>query len=270
VTVRIRPLGDVTDPSVFGGKAVQLGAAIRAGLPVPHGVALSWDTVDAVADGDTAAIDTMRVACAGGGPWAVRSSAVGEDSGAASFAGTHDTVLGVAGVHAIADAVRRVRKSAHEAAARGYRARLGIAGTPRMGVVVQVLVDAEVAGVLFTRNPVTGVAERVIEASWGLGEAVVAGLVTPDRYRLDAAGRVRERRRGDKDVAVRRHGPGTAEVPVPAALVHALCLGDRELAALHGLAAACDAVFGPTGHDVEFAFAGGTLFLLQRRPITGG
>ena len=83
-----------------------------------------------------------------------------------------------------------------------------------MGVVVQELVPADVAGVLFTRNPVTGVAERVIEASWGLGEAVVAGLVVPDRYRLDARGRVLERSAGEKDVAVRAGRAGTQEVAV--------------------------------------------------------
>jgi pyruvate,water dikinase len=139
-----------------------------------------------------------------------------------------------------------------------------------MGVVVQELVDADVAGVLFTRDPVTGAAELVVEASWGLGEAVVGGLVTPDHYRLDAAGRLRDRRVGEKDLAVRRDAGATVEVPVPAALVHAPCLGDRELAALRGLAAACDDAFGPGGHDVEFAFRGGALFLLQRRPVAGG
>jgi pyruvate,water dikinase len=99
----------------------------------------------------------------------------------------------------------------------------------------------------------------------------VAGLVIPDRYRLDAAGRLIERRVGDKDLAVRR-GPvtGTEETPVSSAHATQACLGATELAALHGLAAACDRVYGPEGHDIEFAFHDGELFLLQRRPITGG
>ena len=95
-----------------------------------------------------------------------------------------------------------------------------------MAVVVQELVPAEVAGVLFTRNPVTGAAERVIEASWGLGEAVVAGLVVPDRFRLDVRGRVLERTMGEKDVALRIGPAGTREVAVDAPDVHAPCLDD--------------------------------------------
>jgi pyruvate,water dikinase len=139
-----------------------------------------------------------------------------------------------------------------------------------MGVVVQELVPADVAGVLFTRNPVTGAAERVIEASWGLGEAVVAGLVVPDRYRLDVRGRVLERVTGEKDVAVRAGSGGAREVAVDDAEVHASCLDDAQLAELHALAEACDAVYGMADHDIEFAFHAGAVFLLQRRPITGG
>ena len=123
---------------------------------------------------------------------------------------------------------------------------------------------------LFTRNPVTGAAERVIEASWGLGEAVVAGLVVPDRFRLDVRGRVLERTMGEKDVALRIGPAGTREVAVDAPDVHAPCLDDTQLAALHALAEACDAVYGSREHDIEFAFHGGAVFLLQRRPITGG
>jgi pyruvate,water dikinase len=142
-----------------------------------------------------------------------------------------------------------------------------------MAVVIQALVDADMAGVLFTRNPVTGADERVIEASWGLGEAVVAGLVTPDSYRLERGGRELERILGDKDVAIRpRSNAGdsdpTEEVPVDPDKVDAFCLGDADLMALDTLATRCDDVFGSTDHDIEFAFRDGQLFLLQRRPIT--
>jgi pyruvate, water dikinase len=126
-----------------------------------------------------------------------------------------------------------------------------------------------VAGVLFTRNPVTGAAERVIEASWGLGEAVVAGLVTPDRYVLGAGGQLLESRAGDKDLAIRyRASGGTHEVAVEPHLVDALCLTSADLAALHALVHRCDDAFGSDEHDIEFAFRSGTLSLLQRRPIT--
>lgn len=201
-------------------------------------------------------------------PLAVRSSAVGEDAESASFAGTHLTVLGVCGTTALVEAVGQVHASAVDAGARAYRARLGIDEHCAMSVVVQELVDAEAAGVLFTRNPVTGASELVIEASWGLGEAVVAGLVTPDHYVLDHSGRLRARVLGEKDLALRWSGHGTSEVPVPDHLVAEPCLGSTELAGLCDLAAACDAVFGSTEHDIEFAISAGAVFLLQRRPIT--
>jgi pyruvate, water dikinase len=263
------PLADVTDPMAFGGKAVALGSAMRAGLPVPNGVALSVDTVEAVVRADPDDVPALHSVCARGGPRAVRSSAVGEDSVGASFAGAHCTVLGVCDPEAVVAAVRRVHASADAPQARAYRAQLGL-GPARMGVVVQELVPADVAGVLFTRNPVTGAAERVIEASWGLGEAVVAGLVVPDRYRLDVRGRVLERVTGEKDVAVRAGPGGAREIAVDDAEVHAPCLDDAQLAELHALAEACDAVYGTGDHDIEFAFHAGAVFLLQRRPITGG
>ena len=183
----IHALAEARDPAAFGGKAVQLGVGIRAGLPVPAGFAVSADHVEAVvctdAEADADAVAALRAACVDGAVRAVRSSAIGEDSGVASFAGAHLTVLGVRGAAAIVDAVRKVHASGLTAGARAYRDRLRLAERPRMAVVVQELIDADVAGVLFTRNPVSGAAERVIEASWGLGEAVVAGLVIPDLYR---------------------------------------------------------------------------------------
>jgi pyruvate,water dikinase len=265
----LTPLTRATDPAAFGGKAVALGVAARAGLPVPAGFALSVDVVEAVVRADPDVLPALHAACTGGGPRAVRSSAVGEDSAAASFAGTHCTVLGVCRPDAVVAAVRRVHASGDAAGARAYRSRFGF-GPYRMGVVIQELVPADVAGVLFTRNPVTGAAERVIEASWGLGEAVVAGLVVPDRFRLDVRGRVLERTPGEKDAALRAGPAGTEEVAVTGAAVHTPCLDDAQLAALHVLAEACDAVYGTQDHDIEFAFLDGAVYLLQRRPITGG
>ncbi|MDQ4104496.1 MAG: hypothetical protein M3186_12575 [Actinomycetota bacterium] len=267
----IRALDEARDPAAFGGKAVQLSAAIRAGLPVPAGFAISFEHVEATACGDSAALAELQALWVGSTPCAVRSSAIGEDSGATSFAGTHLSVLGVCGFTAVVQAVREVHASGRDPGAYSYRARLGLERTVRMAVVVQELVDADVAGVLFTRNPVTGAAERVIEASWGLGEAVVSGLVTPDQYRLAPTGRLLERSVGEKDLQIRRSARGgTEQVPVAPGLICTPCLGDGELAALHALAAACDRVFGSPDHDIEFAFWGGAVFLLQRRPITSG
>src|SRR5690606_4326790 len=131
----------------------------------------------------------------------------------------------------------------------GYRSRMGLEESSRMAVVIQQLVDSDVAGVLFTRNPVTGADERVIEATWGLGEAVVCGLVTPDSYRVARGGREIERTLGEKDIAIRprstdQGGEPTEEVPVRPDLVDAFCLDEAQLSALDALAATCDEVFG--------------------------
>ena len=130
------------------------------------------------------------------------------------------------------------------------------------------------AGVLFTRNPVTGADERVIEASWGLGEAVVAGLVTPDRYRLGAGRRELERSLGDKDIAIRPRagraaatdGGGAGRAADSSTSSASATPSSRPWTTWRRLRR----VYGSTDHDIEFAFRGGELFLLQRRPITRG
>lgn len=255
----------------FGGKAVQLGAALRASLAVPPGFALSVEQVNRVVEGEPEALHAVRGLLAHVGPaLAVRSSAVGEDSALASFAGQHATVLSVRTPEGLIEAVRRVWASGRSEAARAYRRKLSQAGEPRVAVVVQQLVEAECAGVLFTCDPLTGADERVIEASWGLGEAVVAGLVTPDRYRLSREGLILERTAGEKDVAILPlPGGGTREVEVEPARVSALCLDEQRLHALHALATRCEAHFGGQ-QDLEWAFVGPRLFLLQRRAVTHG
>jgi pyruvate,water dikinase len=262
-------LAEAYDEGELGGKAVQLGAATRAGLPVPEGVALPAALVAAVAAGDPAAVTELSgVRDSLPGPLAVRSSGADEDSAAASFAGQHLTRLNVRSLDQLIEAVAAVWHSGRSASALAYRRKLGIEGDPRMGVVVQRLLDPEVSGVLFTRHPVTGADERVIEATWGLGEAVVQGLVTPDRYRLSPTGEVLERSPGRKQVAIRAQPDGGAAVePVAAHLVQALCLDDRRLTSLHALARRCEEAFqGPS--DLEWAFTDAKLHLLQRRAIT--
>ncbi|HEX2272582.1 MAG TPA: PEP/pyruvate-binding domain-containing protein [Acidimicrobiales bacterium] len=263
------PLVEAADASLYGGKAAQLAVAAGGGLPVPPGFALAWPLVDAVATGDDRAARLVTEACADlDGPLVVRSSAVGEDSGQASFAGQHSSVLGVNGAGAVVGAVREVRESASSEAARAYRRRLGLPDTVRVGVVVQQLVGADVAGVLFDVNPVTGADEVVVEASWGLGEAVVSGIVTPDFFRVGPDGELRERRPGVKDVELRpAPGGGTRSMPVDAERARAPSLSDDQLRQLHALAVRCREVFGGS-QDVEWAFAAGDLWLLQRRPLT--
>lgn len=267
--LEVVPLAAATDESTFGGKAVSLGAAIRAGLPVPPGAALSWNVVARVAQADRdhvgAVVDSPHVPDA---RLAARSSAVGEDSGGASFAGQHTTKLNVRR-HGLAEAVRAVYESAFAPSALAYRARQGVATEPRVGVVVQMLVEPVAAGVLFTRHPVTGADERLIEAAWGLGEAVVNGSVVPDRYRVAPSGRILEFVPGCKDMKIwYADGEGTVELAVDEHLHAAPALTGDQLTALHELADRCRRVYGPD-LDIEWA-AGpdGRVYLLQCRPIT--
>ena len=137
-----------------------------------------------------------------------------------SFAGQHLTLLNVPSSAQLADALREVWWSANSDSAITYRKRTGVFTRPSIGVVVQALLDPEVAGVMFTTNPVNGADERVIESAWGLGEAVVAGLVIPDHYRVARSGEVLERTAGLKKIAIRtlRDG-GTVEEELPRELV---------------------------------------------------
>ena len=267
--MHVADLATVTDAALFGGKAAQLGAALRASLPVPGGFAIDADGVLAIVQGDSEAEEKVRGAFASLVGWvAVRSSGIGEDGVVASFAGQHETKLNLATADAVIAAVKVVWQSGHAPSARAYRERLGIAGDPRVGVVVQRLIDSECAGVLFTRNPITGADERLIEAAWGLGEVVVQGLVTPDQYRIARDGSVLARVAGHKDLAiVRAKDGGIEERDVAIGRVDALCLDDARLAALHRVAARCEEVFGGA-QDLEWAFDAAGLWLLQRRPLT--
>ena len=268
---KVVPLIKALEISLYGSKAVGLGDAARHGLRVPPGVALSGDLVEAIASSDERGMEKLAKAVAAlPAPFAVRSSAVDEDGAAASFAGQHLTVLNVHSAVDIPGAVREVWWSANSDSAISYRQRVGMFTRPSVGIVVQTLLNPTVAGVMFTEHPVTGADERLIEASWGLGEAVVAGLVVPDQFRLDRSGRVLERKAGHKRVAIKSlPNGGTFEQQVPPGQVNQLCLEDVELAALGELALRCEKVYGPR-RDIEWALQDGTLYLLQCRAVTTG
>ena len=265
------PLAKAREPELFGSKAVDLGEAMRAGLPVPPGVALSGSVVEAVAAGDERAIARVAKAVRSlQAPLAVRSSAADEDSAEASFAGQHLTLLNVPSAEDLAPALREIWWSANSDSAITYRRRVGLFTRPSIGVVVQTLLNPDVAGVMFTQNRLTGADERVIEASWGLGEAVVAGLVIPDNYRLDRSGQVLGRKAGRKPIAIRSVATGgTVEEEVPGALAEQLCLDDDQLEELNRLALRCEQVYGPAC-DIEWAVADRALYLLQCRAVTTG
>lgn len=208
-------------------------------------------------------------------PVAVRSSALGEDSSEATFAGQQDTYLWVRGVDDICSAVRDCWASLYNTQAISYRARLAgdAAQRPAMGVTVQLMVDAAVSGVLFTCNPTTGDPSMVaINASWGLGLAVVGGEVTPDDYLVSKVTREVVRQQVNAKQLEYRPAPGgrgTTQVPVEGERQTQACLGPAELEALVELAKRVQRHFG-CAQDVEWAIdRAGALFILQSRPVTG-
>ena len=206
---------------------------------------------------------------------AVRSSATAEDLPDASFAGQHDTYLDVQTLDAIVDATKRCWASLWTARATSYRHTQRIEHLDvGVAVVIQQMVDGDVAGVLFTANPITTATdETVIEASWGLGEAIVAALVTPDSYVVKRPNlRVKEKTLGSKKVKTVRNpdtGVGTVEVAVLEADQGRYCLTDREALELTELGLRVMAFYGGFPQDLEFAIADGKIHLLQSRPITG-
>ncbi|RAM38957.1 PEP/pyruvate-binding domain-containing protein [Arthrobacter globiformis] len=237
----------------------EIGAEVRAAYRrLSHQAADLGEEDGAESSGDYAA----RVA--------VRSSATAEDLASASFAGQQDTYLNVSGPDAVVAAVINCWASLWNARAMAYRVRNGFDPTTvRLAVVVQEMVDAGAAGVLFTANPATGRRDEVvISAAWGLGESVVSGAVTTDDVIVDAAtGRVRQRRTADKDVMTVYGGIGTREQPVPEEKRREPVLGDDAAAALARQGTAIAQHFG-VPQDIEWAQAAGDFFILQARPIT--
>ncbi len=245
-----------------GAKAANLGELARKGFPVPDGFVLTTNAFDeflaanairpdsspeavvaAVLPADVA--NALLTAAAGLGdiPLAVRSSGVAEDLSGASFAGQYETVLDVRGADALSAAVRRCWASVFSERVVAYRATQGQRGVSSMAVLVQRLVPAEAAGVAFTANPVTGDrAETVVSAVKGLGDRLVSGQVSPDEWLVKGEDTICQRSQEDAIDAVQAR-------------------------AVAELARRVEAHFGAP-QDIEWAFAGGQLFLLQARPIT--
>ncbi len=199
---------------------------------------------------------------------AVRSSATAEDLPDASFAGQQETFLNVTG-EAVLDRVRECWASLFTQRAIYYRQQQGFAhDAVNMAVVVQRMVDAEKSGVLFTSHPSTGDPRVIVEATWGLGEAVVSGSVSPDNYVLDRDGTVEEVTVADKKIKhVRSEDGETVERPVADERREKQVLSEDELARLAALAATVEDHYG-TPQDVEWAVRDGEVYMLQSRPIT--
>jgi pyruvate,water dikinase len=205
-----------------------------------------------------------------GVPVAVRSSATAEDLPEASFAGQQDTYLNVRGEEAVLAAIRRCWASLWTARAIGYRLGRGVLQEGvALAVVVQELVEAEAAGIMFTADPLTGSRDRVtINAAWGLGEAVAGGKVSPDTFIVGKiTGKVIDRKIGRKEKMTALVEGGTREEPVPAGLSAKAVLGPARAVGLGRLGLRVEELYGRP-MDIEWALRRGRFFLLQARPIT--
>lgn len=250
MTTSVRLLRGVTlaDTGTVGRKAAALGELLAAGFPVPDGFVLTTDAVARVAA--TPLPDDMASALAaiteamGDTALAVRSSGVGEDLPGASYAGQYQTVLDVRGTDALVSAVRTCHASACSERVTAYQRARGLGGVLRMAVLVQRMVPAQTAGVAFSANPVTGErAEAVVSAVRGLGDRLASGQATPDEWVVP-----------DAEDPTRRSGSADAITADQARTVAALA---RQV----------EAHFGAP-QDIEWALAGGRVWLLQTRPIT--
>ena len=260
---RISP-GDVDS---IGAASRSIGEAMRS-APMPDAVR------DAVSAGYR---ELARAAGMEEPPVAVRSSALGEDGEEATFAGQQETYLWVRGADHVCDAVRDCWISLYSPTAISYRARLGqTEGEAAMGVTIQLMVDAQISGVLFTCNPVSGDPSMVaINASWGLGLAVVGGEVTPDDYLVSKITREVVRRHvhtKEIEYVPDPDGRGAVRVAVAEERREAPCLDDDAIAALVQVGGRIDGYFG-SRQDVEWAIARDrelpeSLYVLQSRPVT--
>ena len=306
MTAHTRPLAELraSDADEFGGKSANLGELLSAEIPVPSGFAVGANayrefvratglggTIESALTGSEddasktigeamrfaplpeAVRDELAAAYGemGEPPVAVRSSALGEDGHDATFAGQQDSFLWIRGLEQLCDAVRDCWASLYTPRAIAYRRRLAPTDTA-MGVTVQRMVDAEVSGVLFTCNPVSGDPSMVaVNASWGLGIAVVGGETTPDDYLVSkVTGEIVRQTISSKEIEYvpDTAGRGTVRREVPAERRDAPCLGSDRLAALVDLGRRVEQHFG-SHQDVEWAIdRGGSSLVLQARPVT--
>ena len=304
LAARTLPVADLA--AAVGRKALSLREMLLAGLPVPPATAVTTGAYAAMLATPAlapliaaaqAATEAGRAAAhqavaealltaplpagaaqaiaaayqaVGAGAVAVRSSGAAEDLACASFAGMYESVLNVEGEAAVAAAVRRCWASAWNERVVAYAGHKGVAREAlAMGVVIQRLVPAEVAGVLFTLDPATGLAEHMrAEACFGLGEALVAGLVTPDAYLLDrTTGAILEQTIATKAQRIDGVPGGTRALALGPEAGGAPTLGAADAQALVALGRRLQAHFRAP-QDVEWAIAEGRLWLLQSRPIT--
>ena len=255
-------LGDpeANDPAVSGGKAAAL-SRLAGDFRVPPGFVVAGDLADADVSDAYARLGAPSVA--------VRSSAIDEDGLDHSFAGVHETFLNISCAEALVEAIRRCREAARSDRALEYRRVRGLSPGAQIAVLVQELVNADVSAVAFTANPITGSRDEVVlNAHYGLGEALVGGLATPDEIvvsKHDLA--VTAYRIGGKETMTVSTPEGTRELPVPALMRNRRAVSDEQATEIARLAIALEEEAGRPV-DVECCYREGQLYLLQCRPVT--
>jgi pyruvate,water dikinase len=256
VALHAAALDQVDEPIMLARSAERLRALVRkAGVPSVLG--------DQIIDAYHRFGEAM--------PVAVRSSALGEDSDAASFAGMFDSYTNVIGDRAVLARVVECWISLFGERVIAYQAARGIRGEPAIAVIVQQFVDAECAGVMFTADPATGDRDRIIiEASFGLGEIIMAGELEPDMYVVAKDGpRLLQVRIGNKTHKAVAASDGTvSRVDVPAAEARRQAVSDTHIIALAQAAVEAERDLGGDPQDIEWAVADESTYLLQSRPIT--
>ena len=284
------------DVPIVGGKGANLGEMFNAGLPVPDGFCVTGEAFDEYMKRNgfdqqaSADNETLRSKIAQGQLWAaleqeisecygalgqnarvaVRSSATAEDLPEASFAGQQETYLNVVGREPLMLAIKKCFASLYSARAVTYRKQANFDTVKvSLAVVIQKMVESEVSGVLFTADPVSHNPDQMmLNASWGLGEGVVSGKVTPDIYIYSKKHkRVVDKKLGGKDILICYSTTGIEERKTPLEQKCRFCLNDKQALEVFAMGQKVEQHYG-SSQDIEWAISDGKLYLLQSRPIT--
>ena len=264
------------DPALVGSKTATLArlyhvlpGAIPSGVAVPvhHANLFMHITGESYAEAAQALLAALGEPDPTTRQYAVRSSALDEDSASHSFAGQYETALGLVTAHDIIDAIGACVRSATSARVAAYRRVAAQAPGGSMAVLIQEMVPADRAGVAFTVNPLNGENEVVINATFGLGDLLVSGEITPDEIIVESSGRVSRRTIGSKQMMSISTRNGIIHTPVPESLQRTSCLSDIQIRSIVMAAQKCQEGLGHP-IDMEWALSGRMLFVLQARPIT--
>lgn len=260
------------DREIVGGKGEQLLALVQLGYKVPSFfiIPANWsDELLAPSKSADYLGEIQKAVDAVGEKWfAVRSSVSAEDGVESSFAGMFETFLFVP-KDSVTDKVLEAYRALENDRVKAYCREKAITKKLKMAVVVQAMLDADCAGVAFSRSPVPPTADVLIDASWGLGEGVVSGLVETDHWRVSRLGEVVERKIDEKKIKIGLHpdGNGTCGIDVPKELGLEPSLSQMQLNEVFRMALQLEEKMGHPV-DTEWAFRDAQLYLLQVRPIT--